>query len=59
MAEPSDNWLLSHALHALVSALEVESDESKRDGLWREADALLERADAEEDAEIAHIEEGA
>jgi hypothetical protein len=53
MAESSDNWLLSNALGALVAALEAEGDEAERERLWREADALLAKADAEEDAEIA------
>jgi len=50
--DASENWLLSHALKALVAELEGKDDDAQAP-VWRRMELALERAGAEEDAEIA------
>ena len=48
-----DDWLLSNRLRALVARLEEGVDPAEEETLWAAAEADLEAADAEEDADIA------
>lgn len=50
--DDSNNWLLCNRLKALVAELEGK-DPSDAESVWRRMELALQRAEAEEDAEIA------
>ena len=50
--DASENWLLCNKLRALVAELEGEHEEAAA-SIWRRMELALERAGAEEDADIA------
>lgn len=52
MATP-ENWLLCNRLRALVAKIDDGADESTIAALWREAEASVSAAGADEDADIA------
>lgn len=53
MAETPDTWLLSARLADLAGRLGTAPDDVEREALWKEADAFLAAAGAEEDADLA------
>ena len=48
-----DDWLLSNRLRAIAARLEEGVDPAEEETLWAAAEADLEAADADEDADIA------